>query len=115
MNERPRFFDDLAGMAGGAMSALTGLKDEAEAMARARMDEAIRKLDLVRREQLDAVAEIATRAREGQLAAEARLSALEAKLASMEVRTPAAIPLPDRTPDRTPGGAIDTPPFTPTD
>ena len=28
MNERPKFFDDLAGVAGGALSALTGLREE---------------------------------------------------------------------------------------
>ena len=91
MNERPRFFDDLAGMAGGAMSALTGLRDEAEAMVKARVEEAIRKLDLVKREQLDAITEIAARAREGQLAAEARLAAIEARLVALEVR-PGALP-----------------------
>ncbi len=104
MNERPRFLDDLAGMAGGAMSALSGLRDEAEAMMRARLDEAIRKLDLVRRDQLDAMTELAARAREGQLAAEARFAELEARLAALEAKaqpapaTPEVIPLPDHTP-----------------
>ena len=84
MNERPRFFDDLAGMAGGAMSALNGLRDEAEAMVKARVEEAIRRLDLVRRDQLDAMGEVATKAREGQLVAEARLTALEARIAALE-------------------------------
>ena len=42
MAERPRFFDDLAGVAGGAISALAGLREEVEALARARIDEAIR-------------------------------------------------------------------------
>ena len=73
MSDRPRFFDDLAGVAGGAMSALAGLRDEAEALMRARIDEAIRKLELVRREELDAMAEMAANARAGQEAAEARL------------------------------------------
>jgi len=31
MAERPRFFDDLAGVAGGAISALAGLREEFEA------------------------------------------------------------------------------------
>ena len=35
MSDRPKFFDDLAGVAGGAISALAGLRDEAEAMVRA--------------------------------------------------------------------------------
>ncbi len=76
MAERPRFFEDIAGVAGGALSALAGLRDETEAMIRARVDETIRKLELVRREELDAVAELAARARAGQEAAEARLAAL---------------------------------------
>lgn len=83
MAERPRIFDDLAGVAGGAFSALTGLRDEAEALVRARMEEAIRALDLVKRSDLDAVAELAANARAGQEAAEARLAALEAKVAAL--------------------------------
>ena len=83
MQDRPRFFDDLAGMAGGALSALQGMREEMESQMRARLDDAIRKLDLVRREELDAIAEMAANARAGQEAAEARLSALEARLAAM--------------------------------
>jgi hypothetical protein len=86
MTERPRIFDDLAGMAGGAVSALVGLKDEIEAMARARVEEAIRRLDLVKREELDALAELAANARAGQEAAEARLAALEVRIAALEDR-----------------------------
>ena len=84
MSDRPRFFDDLAGVAGGAFSALTGLRDEAEATLRARLDEAIRKLDLVRREDLEAVEQMAANARAGQEAAETRLAALEARLVALE-------------------------------
>ena len=80
MADRPRFMDDLAGVAGGAFSALAGIREEAESMVRARVEEAIRKLDLVRREDLDAVMEMAANARAGQEAAEARLAALEARL-----------------------------------
>lgn len=80
MAERPRFMDDLAGVAGGAFSALAGLREEAESLVRARVEEAIRKLDLVRREDLDAVMEMAANARAGQEAAETRLTALEARL-----------------------------------
>ena len=93
MAERPRFFDDLAGVAGGAMSALAGLRDEIEAVARSRIDEAIRRLDLAKREDLDAMAELAANARAGQEAAEAqlrnlleRVAALEVRVASLEVR-----------------------------
>ena len=78
MAERPRFFDDLAGVAGGAISALAGLREEVEALARARIDEAIRRLDLVKREELDAMAELAANARAGQEAAEAQLHDMSA-------------------------------------
>ncbi len=84
MTERPKFLDDLAGVAGGAFSALAGVREEAESMVRARVDEAIRKLDLVKRDDLDAVQEMAANARAGQEAAEARLAAMETRLAALE-------------------------------
>ena len=89
MSERPRFFDDLAGVAGGAMSALAGLREEIEAIARARIDEAIRRLELVRREEFDAMAELAANARAGQEAAEAQLGDVSQRLAALEVRVAA--------------------------
>lgn len=84
MAERPRFFDDIAGVAGGALSALTGIRDEAEQLLRARVDETIRKLDLVKREEMNAIAEMAANARAGQEAAETRLLILEARIAALE-------------------------------
>jgi BMFP domain-containing protein YqiC len=99
MSDRPRFFDDLAGVAGGAISALAGLREETEAMLRARLDDLIQRLDLVRREELEAVQELAANARAGQEAAEARagdlelrLAAIEARLAALEAPDPDAIP-----------------------
>jgi len=89
MTERPRFFDDLAGVAGGAISALAGLREEMEAMARARIDETIRRLDLVKREELDALAELATNARAAQEVAEAQLQDVLQRLAALEVRVAA--------------------------
>jgi BMFP domain-containing protein YqiC len=89
MTERPKFFDDLAGVAGGAISALSGLRDEAGSMARAQIDEAIRRLDLVKREEMDAAMEMAATARAGQEAAEARLADVLARLAALEARVEA--------------------------
>ncbi len=94
MSERPRFFDDLAGVAGGAFSALAGLREEMEALLRARLDEMVRRLSLVRREELDAVQEMAARARTGQEAAEARIAALESRIAVLESRVAAPSPPP---------------------
>ena len=96
MTERPRFFDDLAGVAGGAFSALTGMREEVESNLRARVEETIRRLDLVKREDLEAVQEMAARARAGQEAAEARLAALENRVSRLSMQasgnTPPADP-----------------------
>jgi BMFP domain-containing protein YqiC len=81
MVERSKFFDDLAGVAGGAVSALAGLREELASMVRARVDEAVRRLDLVKREDFDAIAELARRAREQAEALEIRVAALEAAAA----------------------------------
>jgi BMFP domain-containing protein YqiC len=89
MSERPRFFDDLAGVAGGALSALAGLREEIEALAKARIDEAIRRLELVRREEFDAMSELAANARAGQEAAEAQVKDLLQRIAALEVRVAA--------------------------
>ena len=93
MGERPRFFDDLAGVAGGAFSALAGMREEIESTVRARVDEAIRRFDLVKREDLEAVQEMAALARSGQEAAERRLAALEAKVAAMAMPAQGASPI----------------------
>ncbi|HVB69278.1 MAG TPA: accessory factor UbiK family protein [Acetobacteraceae bacterium] len=99
MSERPKFFDDLAGVAGGAISALAGMREEAEAMVRARIDEALRRLDLVRREELEAIQEMAANARTGQEAATAQLAAMEARLAALEHRVAALEATPPEVPE----------------
>jgi BMFP domain-containing protein YqiC len=84
MAERPRFFDDIAGLAGGALSALTGVKDEVEALVRARVDETIRRLDLVRRDELEAAMALASAARTAQELADEKIAALQLRLDSLE-------------------------------
>ena len=81
MNERPKFFDDIAGVAGGAISALAGLREEMAALVRARVDEAVRRLDLVKRDEFEAMAELARRAK-------AQVEALEVRVAQLEVQKP---------------------------
>jgi len=103
MSDRPKFFDDLAGVAGGAFSALAGLREEAEAMVRARTDELLQRLDLVRREELEAIQELAANARAGQEAAEAKVVTLEERLAALEARV-AALETPD--PDALPPDGV---------
>ncbi len=84
MNDRPKFFDDLAGVAGGALSALAGIREEMAALVKARVEEATRKLDLVKREEFDAMAELAQRARSEVEDMAAKLEALTARVAALE-------------------------------
>jgi BMFP domain-containing protein YqiC len=81
MTDRPKFFDDLAGVAGGAISVLAGLREEVAAMTRARVEEALRRLDLVKREEFEAMSELASRAKAQAEALELRVAALEAESA----------------------------------
>jgi len=73
---RKGIFDDLAGMAGGAFSIMAAMRAEAEAM--------VQKLDLVRREDLDAALEVARRAREQAEDLATRVAVLEQRLAALE-------------------------------
>ena len=112
MKERGRFMDDLAGVAQGAFSAFTGLRDEAEAVFTARVEAVIHKLDIARGEQLAAVQDLAANTRLALDAAEAEIASLKARVAVLEgAKAPTAEPVVD------PITAFpqDLPPATPTD
>lgn len=81
MQTQNRFFDDLARMAGGTLGLLTGLRTEVEAMVRQQMQRLLGDMQLVSREEFEAVKEMAAKARMEQEAAEKRLAALESALA----------------------------------
>ncbi len=82
--KRKDIFDDLAGMAGGAFSVMAAMRAEAEAMARAQVEAMAQRLDLVRREDLDAALEVARRAREQAEGLAQRVAELEARVATLE-------------------------------
>ena len=90
MTDRPKIFDDLAGVAGGALSAIAGLREELSAMVRARVDEAVRRLELVKREEFEAMSELAANARADAEAALERVTALEARISALEAQAPPA-------------------------
>ncbi|WP_372618328.1 accessory factor UbiK family protein [Falsiroseomonas sp.] len=77
-------FDDLAGMAGGAFSVMAAARAEAEAMGKAQLEAMVQRLELVRREELDAALEVARRAREQAEALAERVEALEHRVAALE-------------------------------
>ena len=83
MQSQNPFFDDLARVASGAMGALSGLRAEMEAMMRQQMERFTSGLDLVPREEFEAVRAMAIKARTEQEALQARVQALEAQMAAL--------------------------------
>ena len=81
MQSQNRIFDDLAKVAGGALSALGGLKQEIEALVRDRFERFMAEGNFVRREEFDAVAAMAAAARTEQEKLAARIAELEKILA----------------------------------
>ena len=75
---RTRIFDDLSRLMANAMGVAQGARSEAETALRGLMDRWIAERDLVTREEFEAVAAMARKAREENAALEARISALEA-------------------------------------
>jgi BMFP domain-containing protein YqiC len=82
MQTRNPILDDLARVATGAMSALGGVKEEVEARVRDQFARILDGMDLVRREEFDAVKAMAAKAREENEALTQRIAALEARLGS---------------------------------
>lgn len=84
MQTENRFFDDLAKVATGAFHTLGGLKDEVEGRFRERLERLANEMDLVTREELDAVKAMAAKARSEQERLEERVAALESELAELK-------------------------------
>jgi BMFP domain-containing protein YqiC len=80
MQTQNRFLDDLARVATGALGTLTGMRGEVESRLRGQFERILGRMDLVRREEFDAVRAMAAKARAAQEALEKRLAVLEARL-----------------------------------
>lgn len=85
-----RLLDDLARVANGAVGALSGVREEVEGLARQRVERFLADMDLVTREEFEAVKEVAATARLEQEALEHRVAALEAALAELKKPAPKA-------------------------
>jgi BMFP domain-containing protein YqiC len=81
MQTRSKLFDDLAQLATNAAGVAQGVREEAETLVRSRVERFLADSDLVTREEFDAVRDMAQKAREQNMALEARIAALEATLA----------------------------------
>ena len=96
MQTENRLFDDLAKVATGALGALTGVREEIEARMREQFERILDRMNLVRREEFDAVQAMAQKARATQEALEQRVAQLEARLAQTPSEPPAGAPLRSR-------------------
>jgi BMFP domain-containing protein YqiC len=76
-----RFFDDVARLMNDAAGAAQGVKREMETVIRGQAERILRDLDLVKREEFEAVKDMARLAREENDALKARIEALEKKFA----------------------------------
>ena len=75
-----RFFDEVARLMNDAAGVAGGVRREFDTMMRTQAERILRDLDVVQREEFEAVKEMARLAREENEALKARIAALEAKL-----------------------------------
>ena len=76
-----RFFDEVARLMNDAAGAAQGVRREFETLFRTQAERVLRELDIVRREDFEAVKDMARMAREENEALKTRVAALEAALA----------------------------------
>jgi BMFP domain-containing protein YqiC len=76
-----RFFDEIARLMNDAAGVAQGVRREVDTVFRAQAERVLRDLDVVHREEFEAVKEMARLAREENEDLKARVAALEAKLA----------------------------------
>lgn len=81
MQTRNRILDDLAKVAGGAVSTLAGIKGEVDTLIRQQLERLMAQMDAVPRDEFEAVKAVASKARAEQEKLEIRLTRLEARLA----------------------------------
>ena len=79
---RGRIFDEFANLMTNAAGVANGVKREAETAVRAQVERILASMNVVTREEFEAVREMAALARDDNDALRRRLAALEAKLAA---------------------------------
>ncbi|MFN3846670.1 MAG: accessory factor UbiK family protein [Paracoccaceae bacterium] len=80
MQSRNKIFDDLSHLMTNAMGVAQGAKTEAETAMKGFVDRWMADRDFVTREEFDAVRAMAVKAREENVALEARIAALESAI-----------------------------------
>jgi BMFP domain-containing protein YqiC len=77
-----RLLDDLAKVATGAIGSLSGVRQEVEQRLQQQLERIVGRMNLVGRDEFEAVKAVAQAAREEQIRLEKRVAELEAKLSS---------------------------------
>lgn len=84
MQSQSKILEDMAKVASSALGIAAGMRSEVEARFREQLERLLTQMDLVPREEFDAMKAVAVAAREGQEALSAQVSALEERLAALE-------------------------------
>ena len=77
MQSQNRLLDDLARVASGALGVAAGMREEVEARLRDQFERVLARMELVTREEFEAVRAMAIKAREEQEVLSERVAALE--------------------------------------
>ena len=80
MQSQNRFFDDMARVAAGAVGALAGVRGEVETRLRDQLERVLAGMDLVSREEFEAVKAMAAKAREENEELKKQIAELQARL-----------------------------------
>ena len=92
MQTENRLLDDLARMANGALNTLAGLREEVENRVRERVERMLADMDMVPREEFDAIKAMAQKARAEQEGLAARVADLERRIGELS-GTPMGTPM----------------------
>ena len=84
MQTQSSVFDDLARLMTGAMGMAQGVGDEAKTFMRAQADRFVAEMDLVGRDEFEAVKQLASEARAETAALREKVAALEAVVAQLK-------------------------------
>ena len=79
-----RFLDELARLMTDAAGAAQGMRREFETMMKSQGERMLREMDVVQREEFEAVKDVALKAREENEQLAARVAALEADIAALK-------------------------------
>jgi BMFP domain-containing protein YqiC len=89
MQTQNRFFDDLARVAAGAIGTLSGVRSEVESRLREQLERVLAGMDLVSRDEFEAVKAMAAKARAEQEDLQRRITLLESQVSELSAPRPA--------------------------